>query len=63
MSIEWVKREDESPPENERIMIFSPSYAKHTGMRYRFIDSVFFDKVRDATHWALATDPLTEDPE
>ncbi len=63
MPIDWIKRGDLDPPRDRRILIYSPDYPEHSGMKYRFIDSVFFDKVSDATHWAYATPPLTEDPD
>ena len=51
MNFPMNSREVVMPEDGHRILIYSPMYEEHNSMRWRVIDSGFFDLMRDATHW------------
>jgi len=60
MSIEWISRDNESPPENTRILIYSPVYETvrlNHEMTYRIVTSDFLRICPEATHWAMLRSP------
>jgi len=56
----WIDRRDASPPEDKKVLIFSPAYPEGDSMRYRVLDGEFFKLMTDATHWAYLNAPVED---
>jgi hypothetical protein len=54
----WHNRNETcNPPENKRILVFSPAYEIGDPMRFRLIDSQFYKLSKDAEYWAVVEEP------
>ena len=60
----WINRNDEKPPLNIRIAVYSPEYEainQNHVMTYRIIDSQFLEMCTDVTHFAYLKPPFNKD--
>ena len=55
--LRWFKRGEKEPPEDTRILVFSPEYEEDDNFRIRLIDSQFFKISEDAKFWAIPIEP------
>ena len=58
VTLTWYRRSHSIPAVTRRILIFCPNYPEDSDMRYRIIDSQFWNHMSEATHWA----ELPEEP-
>ena len=59
-SLFWHSRNEiGNPPENKRILVFSPAYEIGDPMRLRLIDSQFYRLSKDAEYWAVVEEPCS----
>jgi hypothetical protein len=56
-SIVWYHREDQTPSNGNRILVFSPNYNEKDPFRIRLIDSQFFKISKDVEWWAYVNLP------
>jgi len=54
---QWILIEDELPPEDIRVLVFSPCYGEGSEMRFRTLNGGFVKMLTGATHWAYLTGP------
>jgi hypothetical protein len=54
-TLRWFKRGEKEPPENKRILVFSPEYSIND--KLRLIDSQFWATAEDASHWVEPIEP------
>jgi len=62
----WIDRNNEQPPENIRILIYSPVYESvrdNHEMTFRIVSSDFFSICTEATHWARLVGPAQPETE
>ena len=57
ITLRWFKRGEKEPPENKRIVVFSPIYEEGDNFRIRLIDSQFWKISEDAKYWAEVIEP------
>jgi len=55
MSVRWINVKDQVPADKERVLAFSPLYAKDDPMRYRILEGQFLKLCREVTHWISLT--------
>ena len=56
--MKWKTR-DETPPEGERILVYSPDCDDgEDALRYQIVSSEFFAIYTQVTHWALLEEPF-----
>lgn len=51
-----------SPPDNERLLTFSPDYPVGDVMRFRIMDSQFLRLCKEITHWCLLEKYAPKEP-
>ena len=56
----WIARKERMPPEGVQILVFSPNYPEGNSMRFRTLDSQFYQMTTDASHWTVLEAPKVE---